>query len=63
MDKNMCKIFFKYINKNKKINMELDYKLDCTMYNGKYMRSNDDWLRYKTSIFRDSRNKVHPIQI
>ena len=63
MIKIMCKIFFKYMNRNKKINMELDYKLDCTMYNGKYMRSNDDWLRYKTSIFRDSRNKVHPIQI
>ena len=63
MIKIMCKIFFKYRNINKKINMELDYKLDCTMYNGKYMRSNDDWLRYKTSIFRDSRNKVHPIQI
>ena len=63
MDKNMCKIFFKYINKNKKINMELDYKLDCTMYNGKYITSNDVWLRNKTSIFRDTRNKVHPIQI
>ena len=59
----MCKIFFKYMNRNKKINMELDYKLDCTMYNGKYIRSNDDWLRYKTSIFRDTRNKVYPIHI
>ena len=63
MDKNMCKIFFKYINKNKKINMELDYKLDCTMYNGKYITSNDVWLRNQTSIFRDTRNKVHPIHI
>ena len=63
MDKNMCKIFFKYINKNKKINMELDYKLDCTMYNGKYITSNDVWLINKTSIFRDTRNKVHPIHI
>ena len=63
MIKIMSKIFFKYRNKNKKINNKLDYKLDCTMYNGKYIRSNDDWLRYKTSIFRDTRNKVHPIHI
>ena len=63
MDKNIFKIFFKYINKNKKINNKLDYKLDCTMYNGKYLTSNDVWLRNKTSIFRDTRNKVHPIQI
>ena len=63
MVKIMCKIFFKYRNINKKINMELDYKLDCTMYNGNYITSNDVWLRNKTSIFRDTRNKVHPIHM
>lgn len=64
MTKIMCKFMFSKKNdKNNEGNFETNYELDCTIYNGKYTKSNDDWLRYKTSIFRDSRNKVHPIQI
>jgi hypothetical protein len=63
MNKFMCKIKFFNKNKNKKINIETSYELDCKMYNGIYFKSKEDWLRNDTTFFREVRCKIYPINI
>ena len=72
----MCNFIF--TNKYKKLNeekiknenkinnenkIEQIYELDCTMYNGKYITSKDNWLRNNTSTGGTTRYKVYPINI
>ena len=70
MNKFMCNFIF--TNKYKKLNeekiknenkIEQIYELDCTMYNGKYITSKDNWLRNNTSTGGTTRYKVYPINI
>lgn len=70
MNKFMCNFIF--TNKYKKLNeenikneneIEQIYELDCTMYNGKYIRTKDNWLRNNTVTFMNTGTKVNPIHI
>ena len=64
MSKIMCKFMFSKKNdKNKESNLEKNYELDCTMHNGIYFKSKEDWLRNDTTFFREVRYKIYPINI
>ena len=65
MNKIMCKIMFRNNNNNnKESKIEKNYELDCTIYNGKYIISKDEWLTNNTVLFiGDIRYKIYPINI